>query len=64
MTLARRCEDPAVLAYALVGRGHAILGPDTLEECGRIGAELLEIAAQIGDREQVVAARMLRNPPT
>jgi DNA-binding SARP family transcriptional activator/tetratricopeptide (TPR) repeat protein len=59
--LARQTGNPVVLAYALVGRAHAIVAPDTVAECLALGSELREVAARSGDREQVVAAHMLRN---
>jgi DNA-binding SARP family transcriptional activator len=59
--LARRCGSLAVLSYALVGRAHAIVAPDTVVECLALGAELREVAVRSGDREQAVAAHMLRN---
>jgi DNA-binding SARP family transcriptional activator len=59
--LARRHGSPAVLSYALVGRAHAIVAPDTVLECLALGTELREVALQSGDREQVVAAHMLCN---
>jgi DNA-binding SARP family transcriptional activator/tetratricopeptide (TPR) repeat protein len=59
--LARRHGSAAVLSYALVGRAHAIVAPDTVLECLALGTELREVALQSGDREQVVAAHMLRN---
>ena len=50
-----------MLSYALVGRAHAIVAPDTLAECLALGTELRAVALRSGDREQVVAAHMLRN---
>jgi eukaryotic-like serine/threonine-protein kinase len=58
--LARRTNDPEVLAYALDGRASAIHGPDRLDECLGLGTELRELAARIGDRERVVAGHMIR----
>ena len=59
--LARQTGNPVVLAYALLGRAHAIVAPDTVAECLELGGELREVAARSGDREQVVAAHVLRN---
>jgi DNA-binding SARP family transcriptional activator len=59
--LARQTGNPVVLAYSLLGRAHAIVAPDTVAECLALGAELRDVAARSGDREQVVAAHMLRN---
>jgi DNA-binding SARP family transcriptional activator len=58
--LARSANDRAALAYALDGRGYAILAPDKIEEVGLIGTELCAVAASVGDRERVVAGYMLR----
>ena len=59
--LARSSGSLAVLSYALAGRAHAIVAPDTVGECLELGTELREVALRSGDREQVVAAHMLRN---
>ena len=59
--LARRTGNLATLSHALVGRAHAIIAPDTVAECLALGTELREVAARSGDREQIVAAHMLRN---
>jgi tetratricopeptide (TPR) repeat protein len=58
--LARRAVGPAALAYALVGRAHAIIAPDTLDECLALGNELLDLAVRSGDREVLMSAHMLR----
>jgi DNA-binding SARP family transcriptional activator len=58
--LARRTGDPAALAYALNGRGHAFMGPDTVAETLAIGTELCEVATRCGDLERAQAGRMLR----
>jgi DNA-binding SARP family transcriptional activator/tetratricopeptide (TPR) repeat protein len=58
--LARRTGDPAALAYALDGRGGAILGPDTTAEWLAVGTELREVAERIGDRERVVHGHLHR----
>jgi DNA-binding SARP family transcriptional activator len=58
--LARRTENLAALAYALSGRGHAFLGPDTMAETLAIGTELCEVAASCGDGERAQAGHMLR----
>jgi DNA-binding SARP family transcriptional activator/tetratricopeptide (TPR) repeat protein len=59
--LARQTGNLAALAYALVGRAHAIVAPDTVAECLALGTELREVASQSGDREEVMGAHMLRN---
>src|SRR5439155_13138442 len=58
--LARRTASPAALSYALVARGHAIVAPDTLDECLALGNELLDLAVRSGDREELMSAHMLR----
>ena len=59
--LARRSGNPTALAYALDGRGAAIFGPDTVDECLALGDELCEVATRSGDREQAVAGHWLRS---
>src|SRR5204863_8359968 len=54
--LARRCGNPAELAYALDARAAAIVAPDTVAECLALADELLELAERIGDRERAAAA--------
>jgi DNA-binding SARP family transcriptional activator/tetratricopeptide (TPR) repeat protein len=61
--LARQIGNAAALAYALEGRAHAIIGPDTVAECLALGSELLEMAAQSEDTERLVAAHMFRIGP-
>jgi tetratricopeptide (TPR) repeat protein len=58
--LARRTKNSAALAYALNGRGHAFIGPDTMVETLGIGSELCEVALRCGDLERVQAGHMLR----
>jgi hypothetical protein len=58
--LARRTGNAAALAYALAGRGHAIVAPDTVAECLQIGSELCEVATRNGDRERVQVGHQLR----
>jgi DNA-binding SARP family transcriptional activator/tetratricopeptide (TPR) repeat protein len=58
--LARRTGNISALAYALAARGHAIVAPDTVDECFALGTELREVAARSGDRERVVAGHSLR----
>jgi tetratricopeptide (TPR) repeat protein len=58
--LARRTGNPAALAYALDGRGAAILGPDTVAECLALSSELREVAQSIGDTERVVHGHFQR----
>ena len=60
LELARRSGDPAVLAYVLDGHAIAILAPDTVAEVHDTGAELIEVAERIGDRERVVHGHIHR----
>jgi DNA-binding SARP family transcriptional activator len=59
--LARRTDDPAVLAYALDGRASATVAPDTIAERLAIAGELCEVAAGIGDRERVLEGHTHRH---
>jgi DNA-binding SARP family transcriptional activator len=52
--LARRAENAAALAYALDGRAHAILAPDTTAELLAVSTELLELAERTGNTEQAL----------
>jgi tetratricopeptide (TPR) repeat protein len=52
--LARRIRRPSTLAYALAGRGAAIIAPDTVDECFVIGTELCDLATEVGETEAVV----------
>jgi DNA-binding SARP family transcriptional activator len=54
VAIARRLARPATLAYALAGRGAAIVAPDSVEERFAIGTELCDLAAEIGETEQAV----------
>jgi tetratricopeptide (TPR) repeat protein len=56
--LARRTGNLAALAYSLDGRLYAIIAPDSIAECLGLGAELCEVAEQIGDRERLVQGHM------
>jgi len=58
--LARRTNDSAVLAYALDARAAAVIAPDTLTECLALGTELRDLAARIGDAEQLLAGHSNR----
>jgi DNA-binding SARP family transcriptional activator len=58
--LARRTGNSPALAYALAGRAHAIVAPDTVAECLALGTELCKVAAQNGDMERVAAGHVLR----
>ncbi len=58
--LGRRAGDAAVLGYVLDARSHAMVAPDTVEDCLALAGELEEVAARSADRERVIAAHMLR----
>jgi DNA-binding SARP family transcriptional activator/tetratricopeptide (TPR) repeat protein len=58
--LGRRSSDPDALAYALAGRAHAIIAPDTIGECLALGSELCELAERRGDRERLQAGHQVR----
>jgi tetratricopeptide (TPR) repeat protein len=51
--LARRLDDPATLAYALVGRFWAIWWPEHPEELLRIAREIVRAAEHAGDAERI-----------
>jgi len=51
VTMARRLADPVALRSAIDARWMAVWGPDGLEERTALAAELLQVAAQTGDRE-------------
>jgi DNA-binding SARP family transcriptional activator/tetratricopeptide (TPR) repeat protein len=50
--LARSTGNDSALAYALDGRGAAIMAPDTADELAAIGAELFDVATRIHDPER------------
>lgn len=60
LTIARRIEDPDVLAQVLADRYVALWGPDTVEGRIALAAEVLELAERSGDRDRVVWARAAR----
>jgi DNA-binding SARP family transcriptional activator len=60
VALARSSGNAAALDFALEGRAHAILGPDTIAEQLEIGAELQEVIPP-EDRERRVAVHMMRD---
>jgi len=49
--LARRCNDPATLAYTLAGRGAALYGPDDPAERLAVAEELLAVARAARNKE-------------
>ena len=58
--LARRTGSLPALAYALAGRGAAIIAPDTIAECLALGNELREVGERIGDMERLEQAHVHR----
>jgi DNA-binding SARP family transcriptional activator len=58
--LARRTENPIALAYALTGRGPAILAPDTVAEFRALAEELCEVGREIGDPERIIHGHLDR----
>jgi len=61
VALARTLDDDATLAYALDGRCAAVWGPDNLEQRLPETAELVSLAAQIGDEERELQGRHYRS---
>src|SRR5918994_2187795 len=59
LEIARRSGDPATLAYALEGHWIAVEGPEELPrgDALPIGAELISLGTQIGDKERIFAGR-------
>jgi len=49
--IARRLDDRATLAYALLARHFALWGPDHVEERLGVASEILELSRRGGDRE-------------
>jgi DNA-binding SARP family transcriptional activator len=58
--LAREAGDLHALAYALDGRGPAIVAPDTIAECLELGNELIQVGQALGDRERAAHGYFLR----
>ena len=56
VAVARRVGDTGVLAYALEGQMHSLVGPGTAAQMVVLCTEILELAVQAGDRERVFAA--------
>jgi len=52
VTMARRLQDPATLAYALDGKYAAVWWPENLEERLAIATDLIQVAGQAGDKER------------
>jgi tetratricopeptide (TPR) repeat protein len=51
VALARRCNDPATLAYTLAGRGAALYGPDNPAERLAVAEELRAAARAVQNKE-------------
>jgi DNA-binding SARP family transcriptional activator len=60
LEMARRLDDRDVLAWALEGRKCAIWGPDTMEEHWSISEEIVRMAEEGGDLEELVEAHVCR----
>lgn len=60
LAMARRLGDVPALALACRARWMAVWGPDGLEERRGLSEELLRLAAQTGDRELELVARVRR----
>lgn len=60
ISLARRLDDPIVLAQTLLARCHALEGPDTIEESLAVGAEVGALGEQTGDPDLRLQGMRLR----
>ncbi len=60
VALARRCEDPATLAYALGALCDAIAGPADVERRLELASEMVALSSRSRDRETELLARRLR----
>jgi DNA-binding CsgD family transcriptional regulator len=58
--LARSAADPAALAFTLQARRWVAWGPDTIAERLALGAELVELAPRLEDRELALAGHHTR----
>jgi DNA-binding SARP family transcriptional activator/predicted ATPase len=58
LEIARRVDDPAMLARVLAMKHYATRSPYIVEESLSTALELADLAAQIGDRRQEVEARV------
>ncbi len=57
LEMARRLEDPRVLASVLINRHGLMLGPDHLEEREPLAREAVECAERIGARDLILRSR-------
>jgi tetratricopeptide (TPR) repeat protein len=60
LELARGLDDPATLAYALVGRCWAVAWPENPEQRLELATELIGVAEDAGDSERVVEGHLAR----
>ncbi|MGH2588642.1 MAG: ATP-binding protein [Dehalococcoidia bacterium] len=60
VAMARRLEDPTVLAYALHARHVALWGPDAMDERRALADEIIAIGEQLGDDDLTLRGRGLR----
>ena len=60
VAMARRCGDPAVLAYALSTLCDAVAGPEHIETRLALAAEMLGLSSRSRDREVELLARRFR----
>ncbi|MGH9135532.1 MAG: ATP-binding protein, partial [Acidimicrobiales bacterium] len=60
LAIAHRLDDPGCLATALYARQIAMFGPDGVEEREAAVAEMLELAATVGDRELELWGHLFR----
>jgi tetratricopeptide (TPR) repeat protein len=60
LEIARGLEDPATLAYALVGRCWAVAWPENPQVRLELATELIGVAEEAGDTERVVEGHLAR----
>jgi tetratricopeptide (TPR) repeat protein len=60
LEIARGLDDPATLAYALVGRCWAVAWPENPEQRLELATELIGVAEESGDTERVVEGHLAR----
>jgi tetratricopeptide (TPR) repeat protein len=60
--IARRLDNPVVLATVLIGRCLTLDGPDDIDDQLRVGAEVTEIGRHIGDPDVTLQGARIRIP--
>ncbi|HEV3475008.1 MAG TPA: AAA family ATPase, partial [Actinomycetota bacterium] len=60
--LARKLEDPEALSYAIETSAQATAGPDNVRERLAMGAQILVLAEQVGNRDRRQVAYIYRLP--